>query len=59
MDHGVAPLPKLVRIGIPDQFPAGYGSQDSMMESFGLQPEQIAQRIRETACGQNIYKSCL
>ncbi len=49
MDHGVGPLPKVVRIGIPDQFPAGYGSQDSMMESFGLQPEQIAQRIRETA----------
>ena len=49
MDHGDGPLPKVVRIGIPDQFPTGYGSQDLMMESFGLQPQQIAQRIRETA----------
>ena len=49
MDNGDGPLPKVVRIGIPDQFPTGYGSQDLMMESFGLQPQQIAQRIRETA----------
>ncbi len=46
MDEAEGPLPKLVRIGIPDQFPTGYGSQDLMMGSFGLQPEQIADRIK-------------
>ncbi len=46
LENTPAPLPKVVRIGIPDTFPAGYGSQDLMMEQFGLQPEQIAERIR-------------
>ena len=39
--------PRLVRIGIPDQFPAEYGSQDSMMESFGLQPPEIAEAVKK------------
>jgi transketolase len=34
------------RLGIPDAFPTEYGSQDSMMETFGLQPPQIAAAIR-------------
>ena len=34
--------PRIHRIGIPDQFTHQYGSQDSLMESFGLQPDQIA-----------------
>lgn len=38
--------PKLVRIGIPDRFPTEYGSQDTMMESFGLQPPAIAETVR-------------
>ena len=40
------PKPKLMRIGIPDQFPTEYGSQDSMMESFGLQPSEIAVTVK-------------
>ncbi len=38
--------PALKRIGIPDTFPKEYGSQDTMMETFGLQPPQIAEAIR-------------
>ncbi len=40
------PKPKLMRIGIPDQFPTEYGSQDTMMESFGLQPSDIAVTVK-------------
>ena len=40
------PKPKLMRIGIPDQFPTEYGSQDAMMESFGLQPSDIAVTVK-------------
>ena len=47
-DSGVGPHPKVIRIGVPDEFPAGYGSQDTMMESFGLQPPQIAKRIQKS-----------
>ena len=47
LDNGKGSLPRVVRMGIPDEFPAGYGSQDTMMESFGLQPEQIAKRIQK------------
>jgi transketolase len=38
--------PDLLRIGIPDRFPTEYGSQDSMMESFGLQPPAIAASVK-------------
>ncbi len=38
--------PILKRIGLPDAFPDEYGSQDSMMETFGLQPTAIAEAIR-------------
>jgi transketolase len=47
MDSSEGPHPKVIRMGIPDEFPAGYGSQDTMMESFSLQPEQIAKRIQK------------
>ena len=38
--------PKVLRLGIPDAFPAEYGSQDSMLETFGLQPPAIADAVR-------------
>jgi transketolase len=40
-------VPRLRRIGIPDVFATDYGSQDSLMEAFSLQPEQIAASVRE------------
>lgn len=38
--------PALKRIGLPDAFPHEYGSQDSMMETFGLQPPAIAATVK-------------
>ena len=38
---------KILRLGIRDQFTNDYGSQDSLMESYGLQPNQIAKTIEE------------
>ena len=46
MDSGKGPHPKVIRMGIPDTFPADYGSQDTMMEFFNLQPSQIAKKIQ-------------
>ena len=43
--------PIVRRLGIPDVFPAAYGSQDSLMKTFGLQPNQIAQTVRTTVTG--------
>lgn len=40
--------PVVRRLGIPDAFPAAYGSQDSLMEVFGLQSNQIAETVRAT-----------
>jgi len=45
VDCGV-PLPKVVRLGIPDSFTKEYGSQDTMFETFGLKAEQIAAKVR-------------
>ncbi|MES9855326.1 MAG: transketolase C-terminal domain-containing protein [Sedimenticola sp.] len=41
-----ASLPAVKRLGIPDRFTVEYGSQDSLLEGFGLQPEPIATSIR-------------
>jgi transketolase len=39
--------PPLKRLGIPDAFAENYGSQDDLMEIYGLQPPQIAQAVRD------------
>lgn len=36
---------KLVKIGLPDRFISEYGSQASLWESFGLDADQIAEKI--------------
>jgi transketolase len=46
-DRHLGRPPMLKRIGLPDAFPRGYGSQDSMMETYGLQPPQIAETVRQ------------
>ena len=38
-------LPRILRLGIQDEFPSEYGSQDSMLETFGLQPPAIANSV--------------
>ncbi len=40
------PLPRVLRLGLPDAFPKEYGSQDSMLENFGLKPDQVTEAIR-------------
>ena len=35
------------RLGIPDAFAHKYGSQDQLMELYGLQPPEIAQAVRD------------
>lgn len=35
----------LLRLGLPDRFPEGYGSQDHLLGLAGLQPQQIADSI--------------
>ena len=40
--------PRIKRIGIPDAFAKHYGSQDDLMEAYGLQPTQIVDAVRRT-----------
>jgi transketolase len=40
------------RLGIPDVFAAHYGSQDDLMQTYGLQPLQIAETIRRALEGE-------
>jgi transketolase len=40
-------MPPIKRLGIPDVFAKNYGSQDQLMEIYGLQPPQIAQAVRD------------
>jgi len=42
-----ADLPAIHRIALPDVFPEDYGSQDSLMQHYGLQPPEIADAIRK------------
>ena len=44
-DHPEVPHPAILRLGIPDTFAAEYGSQDSLLETYGLQPDRVASRI--------------
>lgn len=39
-------IPPVIRLGIPDRFPRNYGSQDELMELYGLQPPQIVDAIQ-------------
>lgn len=45
-DHGQHGVP-LKRLGIPDLFAKHYGGQDDLMRTYGLQPDQIAESIRQ------------
>lgn len=44
-------MPQLVSLGIPDVFAEKYGSQDDLLELYGLQPSQIAEAATK-ALGQ-------
>lgn len=50
-DHLGGGAPAVKRLGIADRFTTEYGSQDSMLETFGLQPLQIASSVRDAMVG--------
>lgn len=52
-DQYDGPLPNVTRLGIKDQFTIEYGSQESMLSSFGLQPPQLAEAILAAVKGIN------
>lgn len=37
----------VLRFGLPDAFPCHYGEQEDLLETYGLTPEKMAERIRE------------
>ena len=45
MEEGYEPAKKFKRIGIPDVFPEGYGSQDSMMERNGITSKKTVEIV--------------
>jgi transketolase len=47
VEHLPGAIPPIKRLGIPDAFAHKYGSQDQLMEIYGLQPPAIAQTIRD------------
>ncbi|MBT3535500.1 MAG: transketolase [Rhodospirillaceae bacterium] len=51
LDKAPRAASRLIRLGIPDLFSDKYGTQDELLEYYGLQGPQIAQRIRDTLNG--------
>jgi transketolase len=41
------------RLGIPDVFAKHYGTQDDLLKTYGLQPEQIAASVRNCVNGKS------
>ena len=50
VEHLPGATPPVKRLGIPDAFADKYGSQDQLMEIYGLQPPEIAQTVRDGLC---------
>lgn len=44
-EAGFVPAKKFLRIGIPDTFPAKYGSQEQLMNFYGLTKEKITSSV--------------
>jgi len=50
VDHlNPADIPPICRLGLPDAFIQNYGDQDSLLEEYGLQSDQIAEKIWDLA----------
>lgn len=41
-------IPKIMRIGLPDNFIDDYGTQESLLQKFGLEANQIAEKLLKT-----------
>jgi transketolase len=51
-EAGLDRLPRFKRLGIPDVFPDEYGSQNSLMDRFGLSAEKIAAETQRLLSGR-------
>ncbi len=51
LDKAPYAVSRLLRLGIPDRFADKYGTQDELLEYYGLQGPQIAQSIRDILNG--------
>ena len=51
LDKAPTSASRLLRLGIPDVFADKYGTQDELLEYYGLQGPQIAQSIRDALNG--------
>jgi transketolase len=49
-------LPRLVRLGLPDEFPHHYGSQGELWDYYGLMPHQIAARAEKAVEQRQLAK---
>ncbi|MBO6948136.1 MAG: transketolase [Rhodospirillales bacterium] len=47
IDNHRMPEMGILRLGLEDSFPLNYGSQDELLDAFGLQPPGIADSIRK------------
>jgi transketolase len=45
VDETHRPLPPIRRLGLPDDFAHKYGSQDDLLDAYGLQPPQIVATV--------------
>lgn len=43
------PAPRLLQLSLPDAFPAHYGSQDDLLATCGLVPEELAKAVAEAS----------
>jgi transketolase len=46
-DAGHTGGPKVVRLGLPDAFASEYGSQNSLLESWGLDMSALVKAVKE------------
>ena len=45
VDANLSTLPKIIRMGIPDEFSDNYGSQDELLNFYGLSADGIVSRV--------------
>ena len=56
-EAGFEPAKRFARIGLPDVFPHGYGSQATMMAAYGITAERVASVARELLAARGAIKN--
>lgn len=52
VESALTTLPSILKLGLPDSFADQYGSQDLLLESYGLQPASIAESVKRLVAKQ-------